>query len=149
MRRDEAERAISFLSASDNLFVTSLSARLSLGGWIAAMVDLPLQATGLLTVKNHPRHCSLQFVLVFELIWRIQSLDSRLLSTWRILGLVLWCHVVLCCLHHSFHLGPRCDHRLITAPANANICHQNPPGIVTRPTGLHICHLLNQFISNL
>ena len=75
---------------------------------------------------------------------------SRLLSTWRILGLVLWCHMVLCSyLHHSFHLGPRCDHRLITAPGNANICHQNPPGIVTGPTGLHICHLLNQFISNL
>ena len=78
MRRDEAERAISFLSASDNLFVTSLSVRLSLGGWIAAMVDLSLQATGLLTVKEPSSSlflavCAVTFLL--ELIWRIQTLE--------------------------------------------------------------------------
>ena len=54
-----------------------------------------------------------------------------------------WLFGVLSCFGifiAAFTLAPCCGNPLITAPAKANICHQNPPGFVTRPTGLHICH---------
>ena len=50
----------------------------------------------------------------------------------------IWCFNVFIT---TFALAPRCDHPLITAPAEANICHQNLRGFVTRPTGFVVSHL--------
>ena len=115
------------------------------------MVDLALWATACLTIRtiliivtdedcgslcqwlpdhqNHPHLCDANFV-------QLQSIDNLQID-YRLQKQMLCYNITIkgvFYLHPGFHLGPPLSHQQLLQ--KADICHWNPPGFVTRPTGI-------------
>lgn len=115
------------------------------------MVDLALWATGCLTIliivtdedcgslghlsmpdhQNHPHLCDANFV-------QLQSIDNLQID-YRLQKQMLCYNITIkgvFYLHPGFHLCPPTEPPHQQVLQKADICHWNPPGFVTRPTGI-------------